>query len=203
MTPNTPNTPTLPSATLREEFEALMPEPASVLLTDTDMARLHRRVTGAARFDPCALELMREVEHAVNERRAEPVWRCFLCDETFTDRAAAAEHFGTTELHEPACTIDVKKFRQMEALWQRALQDDSDTDRQMYAMRSEHQLALRREEEKGYARGLRDAVPGAAVWALPEAWLKDAAADAAEIPVVAYTLTECAMQLRKALETRK
>lgn len=37
-------------------------------LTDTDMARIYRRVTGGNRFvDPSTLELMREVEKAAIE----------------------------------------------------------------------------------------------------------------------------------------
>lgn len=43
---------------------------SSALLSDTDLARIYRRVTGASRFDESALMLMREVEHAVNEHRA-------------------------------------------------------------------------------------------------------------------------------------
>jgi hypothetical protein len=54
-----------------EGAPASAPEaPPSALLSDTDLARIHRRVTGANRFDQSALELMREVEHAVNEKRA-------------------------------------------------------------------------------------------------------------------------------------
>lgn len=84
-------------------------------------------------------------------------WRCFHCDENFTDRKAAADHFGTSIFQEPACQIDAKKYREMENQVRRANEDDSDTDRRMYAMQGEHQVALRREEEKGYARGLKDA----------------------------------------------
>lgn len=32
-------------------------------------------------------------------------WRCFFCDEVFTDRRAAALHFGVDEDCEPACRI--------------------------------------------------------------------------------------------------
>jgi hypothetical protein len=86
-----------------------------------------------------------------------PCWRCFHCSETFTDEAAAAEHFGWSEYQQPACQIDAKQYREMEERVSRANQDDSDTDRRMYAMQGEHQMALKREEEKGYARGLKDA----------------------------------------------
>jgi hypothetical protein len=39
-------------------------------LSDTDLRRIHQRVTGANRFDQSTLMLMREVEHAVNEKHA-------------------------------------------------------------------------------------------------------------------------------------
>lgn len=44
--------------------------PDSVLLTTTELARIFRRVTGANRFDETQITLMREVEHAVNQKRA-------------------------------------------------------------------------------------------------------------------------------------
>jgi len=84
-------------------------------------------------------------------------WRCFHCDETFTDDAAARLHFGTSLMHSPACTIDVAEYRAMEARMQRYNEEDSDLHREIAAMQSTHQTALRREEEKGYARGLEAA----------------------------------------------
>lgn len=39
-------------------------QPTPAPLTDTDLARIYRRVTGARRFDGVMLELMREVEMA-------------------------------------------------------------------------------------------------------------------------------------------
>ncbi|WP_432263312.1 hypothetical protein [Cupriavidus sp. TMH.W2] len=84
-------------------------------------------------------------------------WRCFHCDETFTDRAAAAEHFGTSLMQEPGCQIDLAKFREMEELVRRSSAEDTDLHREIARLRCEHATALRREEENGYARGLRDA----------------------------------------------
>lgn len=85
-------------------------------------------------------------------------WRCFHCDETFTDSDAAAEHFGRSEFQQPACQIDIAEYRKMEEVNRRHCEEDTDLHRTMYAMQSDHQIALRREEEKGYARGLKDAV---------------------------------------------
>lgn len=83
-------------------------------------------------------------------------WTCFHCGETFVARWTAAEHFGPDEIADPACRIDVAKFREMEALHLRHLQEDSDSDRRYHAQQADHAEALRRAEEEGYARGLRD-----------------------------------------------
>lgn len=85
-------------------------------------------------------------------------WRCFHCGEEFTDRESAALHFGTHERQEPACLIGVAKYRELEALQLRYAEEDAEVHRTMRRMESEHQLALRRAEEGGYAKGLRDAV---------------------------------------------
>ena len=85
-------------------------------------------------------------------------WRCFHCCEEFTDRESAALHFGTHEHQEPACLINIAKFREMEALQLRYVDEDADVHRAMRRMESGHQQALRRAEEDGYAKGLVDAV---------------------------------------------
>jgi hypothetical protein len=84
-------------------------------------------------------------------------WRCFHCDETFTDAAAAQEHFGRTQVCDPACTIDAAKYREMEETVRLHVEEDTDLHRTIYAMEARHHTELRREEEKGYARGLADA----------------------------------------------
>jgi len=84
-------------------------------------------------------------------------WTCFHCGETFTDREKARLHFGNDEASATACQIDIKAFREMEKMAFRCRSEGSDTDRAMHRMSAEHEVALRREEEKGYARGLRDA----------------------------------------------
>lgn len=92
-------------------------------------------------------------------------WRCFHCDEVFTDHEAAVLHFGRSEHHEAGCTIDLAAFREMERLVSRYRDEDTDLHREIHRLRSEHSIALRREEEKGYARGLADASPAAALTA--------------------------------------
>jgi hypothetical protein len=83
-------------------------------------------------------------------------WRCFHCDEVFTDRASAALHFGPRIYSDPACAVDAAKLRDLELQLDAYRQEDTDLHRAMHAMQSAHQVALRREEEKGYARGLAD-----------------------------------------------
>lgn len=85
-------------------------------------------------------------------------WRCFHCNELLTTETEATLHFGKNERHSPACQIDIAEYRKMEERMHSYVAEDSDLHREMYAMSSSHQIALKREEEKGYARGLRDAV---------------------------------------------
>ena len=59
-------------------------------------------------------------------------------------------------MSDAACQIDIKQFREMEELHARHLAEDSDTDRRMYKMQSDHGIALRRAEEDGYNKGVRD-----------------------------------------------
>jgi len=83
-------------------------------------------------------------------------WRCFHCDEVFVTVDSAQEHFGKSMTCTSACQIDVAEYRVMEQRMQRYNEEDSELHRAMYGMRNQHQLELQREEEKGYARGLRD-----------------------------------------------
>lgn len=87
---------------------------------------------------------------------ANVAWRCFHCDGIFTDEAKAREHFGTSQMHVPACTIDAAEYRAMEARMHAYNDEDAAIHRQMAKMQCEHSQALRREEEKGYARGVAD-----------------------------------------------
>jgi hypothetical protein len=99
-------------------------------------------------------------------------WVCFHCGEAFEGNLAgwhqARQHFGLSCESEPACIMRVpsgeaslvRKIRALEnelsELKARIAAEDTDADRQFYRMSAEHQVALRREEEKGYERGLSD-----------------------------------------------
>lgn len=104
------------------------------------------------------------------ERRRERVanepahgWTCFHCGETFTNRICARDHFGADETREAACQIKtseggiIARLRTAEDMLSRYRIEDSDADRRYYAQQAEHASALRREEERGYERGVQDA----------------------------------------------
>jgi hypothetical protein len=115
----------------------------------------------------------KHLQAARQSSQSEPVaYKCFHCSESFTDEAKAAEHFGVSEMQEPACHIDITKYREMERYVAMAREEDTETDRAMHALKSQHQIELQREEEKGYARGLRDANYSAAPQqAIPSGWI--------------------------------
>lgn len=94
-------------------------------------------------------------------------WRCFHCGEVFTSKVDAALHFGSERaMSTPACLIKQEgEFALLTALRNAeerceqlsSRQDDTDVMRAMWSMQTDRARALREEEEKGYARGLRDA----------------------------------------------
>ncbi|WP_197689302.1 hypothetical protein [Bradyrhizobium erythrophlei] len=90
-------------------------------------------------------------------------WRCFHCDEVFTDEAAAREHFGISEMEIPGCKLNALEggllgiVRRQEEQLEQYHREDTASYREFYALGADHYRALRSEEEKGYARGLKDA----------------------------------------------
>jgi hypothetical protein len=92
-------------------------------------------------------------------------WVCFYCGERFTDYQRAKDHFGQEILfNAAACQIKagyeynlVLRIRTMEVQLARYRNEDSDTDRLMHKMQTDHDQALIRAEENGYAKGLKDA----------------------------------------------
>lgn len=89
-------------------------------------------------------------------------WRCFHCDEVFTNPTCAANHFGTSEEAEAACRIKaheghlVRYIRKLEDdLWAYRA-EDSDIARSIMTLEADHRQALIRAEEEGYNRGVRD-----------------------------------------------
>lgn len=88
------------------------------------------------------------------------LWRCFHCDEVFTDRAEASLHFGDHLQGDPACKLNamegglLKLVRDQEDELQRFRSEETASFREFYALGAEHMQRLQREEETGYARGL-------------------------------------------------
>ena len=83
-------------------------------------------------------------------------WRCFHCDEVFTDPAAARDHFGESVLDQPACQTDALRLRALEKELRRYRNEDTGLHRQIAHLKTEHAQALLRAEEAGYAKGLKD-----------------------------------------------
>lgn len=95
-------------------------------------------------------------------------WVCFHCGETFTHAVTARAHFGADEGAKPGCLLRMQpgerpllrhiRFLEGELAKLRHEVCDEDTalHRVMHGMRADHAVALRNEEEKGYARGLAD-----------------------------------------------
>lgn len=88
-------------------------------------------------------------------------WTCFHCGENFpgtmSGQRAAQLHFGKSIHDEPKCQISARAVRVMEAQLCSYREEDTDLHRELASLKSDHASALRREEEKGYARGIKDA----------------------------------------------
>lgn len=90
-------------------------------------------------------------------------WRCFHCDEVFTDVEAAADHFGAQIDGTAACKLSatdgllVKMLREAQSDLRKYHQEDDAHCREFYALGAEHAAALIRAEQTGYDRGLADA----------------------------------------------
>lgn len=99
---------------------------------------------------------------------AERSWRCYHCDEVFTDDSTARDHFGLIADREPACRIKagaerrlVHALREAEdaaaAAWEAVQNETADAVKAMYAANDRHRRSLIAAEEAGYERGLEDA----------------------------------------------
>src|SRR6266705_6174210 len=110
-------------------------------------------------LDDCADTIL-ALTPAVAPDVAGEVWRCFHCDDVFTDKDAAREHFG--DQGDPACKLNamegglLKLVRDQEDELQQRRQEDTASYREFHSLGSDHARALQHEEEKGYARGLAD-----------------------------------------------
>jgi diadenosine tetraphosphatase ApaH/serine/threonine PP2A family protein phosphatase len=95
---------------------------------------------------------------------AKKSWRCFHCDEVFTGQREAATHFGDDCTDEPGCKLRMpsgeltllRHIRKQDRELRRFRAEDSDVLRMMYGQSADHRQALIREEEGGFARGVRD-----------------------------------------------
>ncbi|MER9421290.1 hypothetical protein NKI88_02365 [Mesorhizobium sp. M0317] len=96
------------------------------------------------------------------------IWRCFHCDQVFTDAGCAGVHFGRDESSEPACCIPLGAERSLVGALRRAEDaaaeawtmihtEGTEAAKAYWAQHSRHQEQLRVVEEAGYERGLRDA----------------------------------------------
>lgn len=92
-------------------------------------------------------------------------WRCFHCDKTFTQsqHKQAREHFGTDEGKMPVCLMRVPGEDGLLAALRRAEANLAEWQEERHPLMmalvsqaADHAAALQREEEKGYARGLKD-----------------------------------------------
>jgi hypothetical protein len=89
-------------------------------------------------------------------------WRCFHCDEVFTDQFAAGIHFGADQAATCACVLPheqhlVEHIRNLEAQLDGYRDDRDKVMQSIMTLETEHRRALQDEEEKGYGRGLKDA----------------------------------------------
>lgn len=90
-------------------------------------------------------------------------WRCFHCNETFTNPKHAATHFGTDEAATPACKLTqsethlIAYIRQLERDLTQYRHEDSHILRAIQAKEFEQQQALTQAEEHGYNKGVQEA----------------------------------------------
>lgn len=92
-------------------------------------------------------------------------WRCFHCNEVFTDREAAADHFGVQIdglADDCACKLNatdgllLKMLRESQEELRRYENESDPQSLIFYSLGAKHVVALREEEQKGYDRGLAD-----------------------------------------------
>jgi len=93
-------------------------------------------------------------------------WRCFHCDEVFTDQHRARLHFGTEEGCVPACHIKASEGGLLKALrdaedaardaWAAIHSEGTDIMAAWRGAQARHHQAVTSAEERGYERGLQD-----------------------------------------------
>lgn len=109
----------------------------------------------------------REVEHEFYYTIPPQGWTCFHCGDTFTTPGAARDHFGFDMSADPACRIKigeerglVMELRRVEAKYVKLLEDSWEGGgtiaQEFYGLGAKHQIEMRKAEEEGYRKGLRD-----------------------------------------------
>lgn len=88
-------------------------------------------------------------------------WRCFHCDAVYTNEFEAGIHFGADQAGTCACVMPheqhlVEKIRDLERQLDSYRDDRDSIMLSITTLEGQQQDALRREEEKGYERGVRD-----------------------------------------------
>lgn len=95
-------------------------------------------------------------------------WRCFHCDQVFTQRREAALHFGADEEAKPACMIKAggehglldalrKAESELADAWHIIHTESGEAAKAYYNQTSRHTQQLVAAEQMGYDRGLADA----------------------------------------------
>lgn len=147
--------------------DVAMPEPVAKVsaaeLRDIQSGSMGVPVRGAGWREDQNIPLYLAAQPAEGSAQVAKEWRCFHCDESFPDRDAARLHFGTSERQSPICAVDQAEYRAMEKRMEAYNAEDAEIHHEMYAQRNRHAQELLRAEEKGYARGLKDAIPAAVV----------------------------------------
>lgn len=134
-----------------------VPRVADVLALDEERLKFIPGIGPAAR---------REIARLRDSLSINEHWRCFHCDEVFTNRIDAAEHFGIDEGATAACRLtaeqdDLVRFIRSQELdirrLQRAVsQESGEACRLVESMRSRHANELRQAEELGFGRAVAE-----------------------------------------------
>lgn len=92
-------------------------------------------------------------------------WRCFFCDELFTDRREAAQHFGVfdaCEADQVACKLMAHQkhvidyIRKLEREVRQYMAENIPVVRAMYAVEFLSDQKAKDAEERGYNKGVHD-----------------------------------------------
>lgn len=133
---------------------------------ETELARIWTKVE-QIRAKQASKPVGSALPVAAAEGAETPMWRCFHCDEVFTDEHSARLHFGNDETAAPACQIKGSEHGLVEALreaendaaeaWHMIHAETTDAAKAYYSQNSRHQRQMRAIEQVGYDRGIADA----------------------------------------------